>query len=263
MRGKQAYHQHWKVFIREDINIPDEALPMDNNEIAKRGRSTMQSGYKYKTVIAGLMLAATTVASHAAFANDQGDLLVRGRIINVNPNDSSGAVSTIGGSGVTVDGKSTVELDFTYMVRPNIGLELILATTKHDIKGDGTISALGKVGETGVLPPTLTAQYHFAPKASIRPYAGLGINYTLFYGAKTSSSLDGALGSTSISLDNSFGLAAQAGVDIDINKDWFMNLDLKYINISTTAHLDSTGTQRTVDVDINPWVLGIGIGKAF
>ena len=42
-----------------------------------------------------------------------------------------------------------------------------------------------------------------------------------------------------------------------------MNLDLKYINISTTAHLDSTGTQRTVDVDINPWVLGIGIGKAF
>ena len=215
----------------------------------------MQSNHKI--LITGLVLAATTLAaSNNACANDQGDFLVRGRLINVNPNDSSSAVSGIADSGVTVDSKSTVELDFTYMVKPNIGLELILATTKHDIKGDGSISALGKIGETGVLPPTLTAQYHFAPKASVRPYAGVGINYTLFYSAKTA----GALAGSSLSLDNSFGLAAQAGVDIDINKEWFMNLDMKYISIKTTATIDSN---TSVDVDINPWVLGIGIGKKF
>lgn len=218
-----------------------------------------------KALVTGLILAATTmVTSNNACAANQGDLLVRGRLINVKPNDSSGRVTGIAGSGVSVDGKSTVELDFTYMLKPNIGLELILATTKHDIKATGSISGLGKVAETGVLPPTLTAQYHFNPTASIRPYAGLGINYTLFYSAKTTSSLDTALGgSTSISLDNSFGLAAQAGVDIDINQDWFMNLDLKYINISTTANLDTGGTTRSVDVDINPWVIGLGIGKTF
>jgi outer membrane protein len=217
----------------------------------------------HKMLVTGFMLTAAVTASSQASANDQGDLLVRGRIINVNPNDSSGTVSTIPGSGVKVDSATTLELDFTYMIRPNIGLELILATTKHDIKGDGTIGALDKVGETGVLPPTLTAQYHFAPKATIRPYAGIGVNYTLFYSEKASSSLEGALGSTSVSLDNSFGLAAQAGVDVDINKDWFLNLDLKYINISTTAELNSGGTTRSVDVDINPWVIGIGVGKTF
>lgn len=218
-----------------------------------------------KALVTGLILTATTmVTSNIACAANQGDLLVRGRLINVKPNDSSGNVTGIAGSGVSVDGKSTVELDFTYMLKPNIGLELILATTKHDIKATGSISGLGKVAETGVLPPTLTAQYHFNPSAAIRPYAGLGINYTLFYSAKTTSSLDTALGgSTSISLDNSFGLAAQAGVDIDINKEWFMNLDLKYINISTTANLDTGGTKRSVDVDINPWVIGLGIGKSF
>jgi outer membrane protein len=221
----------------------------------------------HKILTTGLMFATALVTtlgiSSSANANDQGDLLVRGRIINVNPNDSSGTVAGIAGSGVTVDSKSTVELDFTYMVRPNIGLELILATTKHDIRATG-IPGLDKVAETGVLPPTLTAQYHFAPKATVRPYAGLGINYTLFYSSKTTSALDTAMGaSTDISLDNSFGLAAQAGVDIDINTDWFMNLDIKYINITTTADITAGATSTSVDVDINPWVLGIGIGKKF
>ena len=64
-------------------------------------------------------------------------------------------------------------------------------------------------------------------------------------------------------LDDSFGIAFQAGADLDITQAWFLNLDLKYIDINTTATLKSGGTKRKVDVEIDPWVIGIGIGFKF
>ena len=209
--------------------------------------------------VSGLVMAALPIAAPA-----QGDWLVRGRLIHVAPSDSSGAVTGIPGSGVGVDSDSTLELDFTYMLTSNLGLELILATTRHDLNGEGTIAGLGKIGEAGVLPPTLSLQYHFAPRATVRPYAGVGVNYTLFYGAESSAALDSALGgATGIKLGDSFGLAAQAGLDVSLSKDWFMNFDLKYIQIDTKATLATGGTTRTVNVDINPWVFGVGVGRRF
>ena len=90
------------------------------------------------------------------------------------------------------------------------------------------------------------------------------MNYTLFYGAESSAALDGALGgATDITLSDSFGLAAQAGMDVSLSNDWFMNFDLKYIQIDTKATLATGGTTRTVNVDINPWVFGVGVGRRF
>jgi outer membrane protein W len=42
-----------------------------------------------------------------------------------------------------------------------------------------------------------------------------------------------------------------------------VRLDVKYIDIDTTAHLvtdDGVGTERKVDVGIDPWVPGVGFG---
>jgi len=190
-----------------------------------------------------------------------GDWLVRGRIINVNPDDSSTQVPAVANSGVSVNSDTTLELDFTYMVSSNIGLELILATTKHDVTGTGTLAG-ADVSSVRVLPPTLTLQYHFAPKATIRPYVGVGLNYTIFYDGGMGAALK-ANNATDIDYDSSFGLAAQAGFDVDLNKDWFMNLDVKYIKIDTTATITGGALAGTVDVDINPWVIGVGVGKRF
>lgn len=209
--------------------------------------------------LVGITLSLISVDVFAAAA---GDLIVRGRIINVSPNASSDDVL---GDELGVDSATTIEVDFTHMFSPNLGLELILATTKHDITAEGINSALGKVAETGVLPPTLTLQYHFSPDSNVRPYVGGGINYTLFYSENADALKDDlSLSDADLSLDSSFGLAAQAGVDVDINNEWFFNADIKYIQIKTEADISVNGSSiGTFDVDINPWVFGLGVGKTF
>jgi outer membrane protein len=197
-----------------------------------------------------------------AFAKE-GDVLVRARAIVVAPNERSGEVSGIPGSKVGVGDSVMPEVDFTYMATNHIGAELILATTKHSVSGRGTISGLGDVANTWVLPPTLTLQYHFAPEGKVRPYLGAGVNYSVFYSAKATPSLNTALGATKVKLDDSFGYALQAGVDIPVSEKVFVNFDVKYIDMKTTARLTSGATLRTARVKIDPIVAGMGIGFRF
>ncbi|MEP2989858.1 MAG: OmpW family protein [Parasphingorhabdus sp.] len=213
------------------------------------------------------LAAASAVAFSAAPAlAKQGDVLVRVRAINVMPNeDSSSILPTFPGEEVSVNNSFMPEVDITYMATDNIGFELIAATTKHHASGKaGTTGTLGRLASTWVLPPTLTAQYHFAPEGKIRPYVGAGVNYTIFYNEEASDALTGAVGPTNVRMSDSFGWAAQAGVDIELSERVFLNLDVKYINIDTRATFDTTavGTQ-TVDIDLNPLVVGVGLGMKF
>jgi len=180
----------------------------------------------------------------------QGDWLVRGRVIDIDPKVStSGTLSTL---GIGVDKQVVPELDFTYMFTNNIGAELILGTARHEVSSFG--QGLGKVSH---LPPTLTLQYHFAPESTIRPYAGVGINYTRFY------SVGLAAGSTGLDVDkSSFGGSLQLGTDVAINKDWFVNFDLKKIYIKTDVKTAGGGTDLGT-LKINPLVFGIGVGTHF
>lgn len=44
---------------------------------------------------------------------------------------------------------------------------------------------------------------------------------------------------------------------------WSANIDVKYIQMETTATLNSGGAINNVDVDLNPVVFGIGLGYRF
>ena len=195
-----------------------------------------------------------------------GDVIVRARAILVAPIDSSGSVRpSFPGEEVKVDNAWAPEIDGTYMLTDNIGFELIAATTKHHVSGkSGTLGDIGELASAWVLPPTLTAQYHFIPNGKIRPYVGAGINYTIYYKENASSGLEDAVGKTNVDMSNSFGPAVQAGVDFDIGRNLFLNLDAKWISMHTHAKLYTAdiGTQK-VNVHINPLVLGVGIGTTF
>jgi outer membrane protein len=194
----------------------------------------------------------------------QGDWLVRLRGIWVAPQDESSAVlPTFPTGSASVDDAIVPELDFTYFLSDHVGAELILATSPHDISGEGALAGLGKIADTMALPPTLTLQYHFMPNAKFRPYVGVGVNWTVFYSEDATSALNTAIGATKVSLDDSFGWAAQAGADIDLSERFFLNLDVKYIDIDTTATLRTGALVNQVDVDIDPLVVGVGLGFRF
>jgi len=213
------------------------------------------------TYLAAAVVAAAIAAPAQA---EQGDWLLRGRAILVAPTeDSSGIKPAFPNDEVSVSNSFAPEVDVSYFLTDHVALELIAATTKHDIKGKGGLAPIGELADTWVLPPTLTLQYHFAPKAKVRPYVGAGLNYTIFYNEEASGALEGAIGDTDVKLENSFGFALQAGVDFDVSDRVFLNLDLKYIDIDTKAKLTTGPLVNRVKVSLDPIVVGVGVGMRF
>jgi len=216
-------------------------------------------------IVVGAAMAAMAVAvgAHDAGAQDAGlqgkkagDILVRVRALGVVPDENDSNITVIGGE---LDASNTLvpELDLSYFFTDNIAAELILATTPHNISASRT--SLGKVdvGDVWLLPPTLTLQYHPFPKSRFSPYVGAGLNLTLFYA-------EDAAGGTvrSLSFDNfSVGFAAQAGLDYQINDRWSINLDIKKVFIEAEAELNGGAIAGQVDLD--PWLFGIGVGYKF
>ena len=194
----------------------------------------------------------------------KGDWLFRIRGLYLAPQDSGGRVKpdlTTGSAGA--DDDSLPEIDFTYMLTDHLGLELILATSQNNLVGKEGLANLGVIADTRILPPTLTLQFHPFPKSRFRPYVGIGVNYTIFYDEESTASLVNTLGETNVDIDDSFGLAAQAGIDIQITDRWFLNFDFKWVEIEANITLTSGGTKRTVDVDLDPFIWGIGVGWKF
>lgn len=217
-------------------------------------------------LLAATALPGLAAAQQAGDPFEAGDVLLRVRGIAIAPqDDSSGITPALPNETVEVSTAFVPEVDFTYFASPNLAFELIAATSKHDVDGvTGVTGGIGELASTWVLPPTLTAQYHFNPAGAVRPYVGAGVNYTLFYSEKASGGLVDAVGATSVDLDDSFGWAVQAGVDVALNDKLMLNLDAKYIDIDTTATLSTAALGvQSVDVEIDPLVIGIGLGFQF
>ena len=64
-------------------------------------------------------------------------------------------------------------------------------------------------------------------------------------------------------MDDSWGLAAQAGIDYSMGDSWLMNAAIWYVDIDADATLTTGSVDRDVDIDIDPWVFFVGIGKKF
>lgn len=116
-----------------------------------------------------------------------------------------------------------------------------------------------------LLPPTLTAQYHFFPSqgAFAKPYVGAGINYTIFYNVKSGGVVNG------VEYKNKASFALQAGSDFNLNDDIFINVDIKYLFLKTDVTVDASNLVggNTLDipaeVKINPLLIGVGVGYRF
>ena len=224
-----------------------------------------------------LVLAVLSAFAPVLAQAEAGDWVVRVRAASVSPDEKSKlgsigrtAFPTLISSGATlsVDNNVIPELDISYYITKNIAMELILAAgTRHDVSITNNTIGLSNqpLGSVNILPPTLTAQWHFNPDQMIDPYVGAGINYT--------HSFDRTLATTAVAAglpihidQNMFGAVAQAGVDVNLGSGWLINADIKYVTMNTDVKLSLDGGTtwtKIDDLDINPWVFGVGIGKKF
>lgn len=211
-----------------------------------------------------LCVAALCLGAQSALAQDTaeplpgksaGDFMIRLRGIGVIPRDNAD-IEPIGGD-TDLENTAVPEIDITYFITDNIALELIAATTNHDVVAEGTTLGDVDLGDVWLLPPTLLAQYHFLPKGVVSPYVGAGVNYTVFYGVDEPN--NGII--YDVDYENSFGWALQVGVDVRVAENWYLNADVKRLFLDTDVELND-GAVRA-DVDVDPWIFGVGVGYKF
>lgn len=228
-------------------------------------------------------LAAMTAVLLSAAA--QADFHMNVGAIHVAPNEDSSylnVVESVAGlpqnsSKLAVDSNTQLGLTFDYDLNAHWTLELVAATPfSHDISLDSSVGAVDglAVGDTKHLPPTLLAQYHFMGQdAAFRPFVGLGLNYTLFFSESVSPALKNVLVATgaagasddiSLHLDDSFGVAVQAGFNYRINNKWGVHAMLMWADIDSDAEVRVNGNNvQSVDVSIDPLVAMLGARYRF
>ena len=226
----------------------------------------------------GASLIALALATPLAHAHQAGDVIIRAGAATTAPNEDSGQLkldgAKVSGTKATLDSDTQLGLAFAYMLTDHIGIELLAATPfQHTVGVRGVSTATGiagldgKLADVKQLPPTLSLQYYpLAPTSQFQPYAGVGINYTLFY----DEDLSGARkqqGFNNLKIQDSVGIAGQLGFDYMLTENMLVNASVWYVDIDTKASVDgptALGVGRTkVDLEVDPWVYMVGVGYKF
>ncbi len=204
-----------------------------------------------KKITALTLAALMSTAAAPALAQSQGDITLGLGAHGVFPKDNNGVLA---GGAVPIDVQESIRPTVTveYFVADNIGIELLAAWPfDHDIKSNGA-----KIGEVKHLPPTLSLQYHFTNKSGVTPFVGAGLNYTHFFDDKAT----GPLAGNNLSLDDSWGLALHAGLDVALSDKAAIRADVRWIDIESDVKLNGVniGTAK-----IDPWVFGFAYVMKF
>jgi len=198
------------------------------------------------TFIEATALGITPAPTAAAAASPLSRWTFGARALDVKPNVSSSL------SGIDVDDKWTGELNSTYFFTPNFAVEGSITWAKQDVAFRGT-----DVGALKMMPLTFTAQYHFTNLGMWKPYVGGGFNYTYFYERDL-----GNNAGASVNKD-SWGGALQAGFDYQIQRNWSLNIDVKYLWINNDIRFNNINSGNSNSLDLDPWMFGIGVRYRF
>ena len=219
-------------------------LPLRDPEQFKRIAVGDQVEATYVEAAALSITPATTAMTPAA--PPWGRWMLGARLLDVYPNVSSSV------SGIDVDQQWTGELNSTYFFTPNFAVEGSITWAKQDVTFNGT-----GVGALKMMPVTFTAQYHFTNLGAWKPYVGGGFNYTYFYDTDL-----GNNAGASVSRD-SWGGALQAGFDYQLQRNWYFNVDVKYLWINNDIRLNNVNFGNSSSLDIDPWLFGVGVRYRF
>ena len=203
-------------------------------------------------------LVAAAAFPAVASAHQAGDVIFRVGTATVRPTEGSDNVLGLG--SFDINNNTQMGMTLGYMFTDNIGMELLAATPFQHKVG---LKSTGTIAEVKQLPPSLMAQYYFGDKQDkLRPYLGVGINYTTFYDTNFNQTGRDA-GLSDLSVKNSWGVATQAGLDYNLDDNWLINMSVWWMDIDTEVKFKAGGEQQNINTRIDPWVFMFGVGYRF
>ncbi|MGO9592327.1 MAG: OmpW/AlkL family protein [Steroidobacteraceae bacterium] len=113
--------------------------------------------------------------------------------------------------------------------------------------------------------PTALIEYVFFDESHrLRPYIGVGVNYTKLYD-RDSTAAGNALsgGPTSLSLPVSVGVAGTAGVSYRLPHNWSVMASYSASQVRSRLTADTAGVLRTTEISFGPQTLVIAAGFSF
>jgi outer membrane protein W/outer membrane protein OmpA-like peptidoglycan-associated protein len=231
--------------------------------ILKQREFAMHSKILQAMVVATLAAAPLAVLADSAPGEQKGDWIVRAGFSQVNPKEENLQIPSLS-TFVVVDSDVSFTFDVTYMFHNNFGVELLAAWPfTHGIDAKFYNGTNARIGDVEHLPPTLSLVWRPAAYDSwVQPYVGVGVNYTMF----SSENTRGPAATWDLSLDDSIGPAAVIGADFfpGEEKKWFVNANVRWINIESDAEIVVPGVGTVKDtVEIDPMVYTFNIGRRF
>jgi outer membrane protein W/outer membrane protein OmpA-like peptidoglycan-associated protein len=243
-----------------------DSIGADSRIIRHTRPSKEQSPMLFRNrLLIQVVLVVATAAPVVAVAED-GDWLLRFGVHQINP-DKNNLPDVLGGN-VVLDKDETFTIDAEYMLTQQVGVDLFAPFyTSHDVQLKNT--ALGnsaKIGEVDLIAPILGVNWHFNPDGAIRPYLGVGVNWSDFSGEEISA--PGIPAGSKLRVDQAWGPAGRVGVDIGTSEHWFVNMDVRYVDLDTDVELRvpagiSVATVPVGEANIDPWIYGIAVGYRF
>jgi outer membrane protein len=141
--------------------------------------------------------------------------------------------------------------------------------TKTVARGPATVGSVpydGQVISTARwFSPSLVFNYLFLPPGSLlRPYLGVGVNYTHFYDRQSTPAGNAAAGGpTELDLQNSFGPVATVGVRLRLPRAFSAYVSYSFSRVRTHLQANTLGEIRTTNVSFGPQALVASVGYSF
>jgi outer membrane protein len=163
----------------------------------------------------------------------------------------------------------TLYVGLVRRVSSDFDVELALGyppLSKVEGRGPATVGSVPYDGQivssARWLSPTLFLEYKFLPESSaLRPYIGVGVNYTAFYSRDYTAAGDAGLGGpTRLSLTSSVGPAGTVGLSYDVSGHWHLYTSYSISRVNTNITADTDGVERTTRIKFGPqaWVVSVG-----
>lgn len=242
-------------------------------------------------LLSGLTLA---TAAHAQYTIKVGAIYIDPRATSsglygtlpANAGPTTYLGNTTDGIYLQVQPQTTLEIAIERAFDEHWSAELVLGyPPRHDVKlkstspqitsstpGVATLLASKIAADDGEVvarvrqwAPTAFINYKFFDKGTkLRPYIGVGVNYTMF---KSSATEAGTSlyndGQVRIKLTNSFGLAFQTGVSYQFNDQWSLNMGWATAAVKNHITIYTDNSKQEADYRFHPSTYSLTVGYSF